>query len=262
MDQVQNLHPVRVDSAGDVDDLESPSPMDISVAKPQAHSLPVTSEEAELRVQELELAVDDLHRQSDAAADVHRKAVRRVRHRGVDPGGLDPEQLDARERDAEGNAAVLADLLGTRSDELVEAEAHAAQLRLPEPDTSSRMPPPGDLPTPAIPGRADVPPRLPPGPAVDISPSTAGFSTPVPPPLSPVAGNALDLLSSAGAPTEPPRWPLPGTDGGAVDTPYPPALPDTPLPGVDGSAGGPSYPAALADGPLPGAVGSAPDETH
>ena len=238
MDQVQNLHPVRVDSAGDVDDLESPSPMDISVAKPQAHSLPVTSEEAELRVQELELAVDDLHRQSDAAADVYRKAVRRVRHRGVDPGGLDPEQLDARERDAEGNAAVLADLLGTRSDELVEAEAHAAQLRLPEPDTSSRMPPPGDLPTPAIPGRADVPPRLPPGPAVDISPSTAGFSTPVPPPLSPVAGNALDLLSSAGAPTEPPRWPLPGTDGGAVDTPYPPALPSTPGSGVSGSAGG------------------------
>jgi hypothetical protein len=124
------------------------------------------------------------------------------------------------------------------------------------------MPPPGDLPTPAIPGRADVPPRLPPGPAVDISPSTAGFSTPVPPPLSPVAGNALDLLSSAGAPTEPPRWPLPGTDGGAVDTPYPPALPDTPLPGVDGSAGDSSYPAALADGPLPGAVGSAPDDTH
>ena len=150
MDPVQNLHHVSVDSAGDADDLESPSPMDISVTESQAHSLPVTSEEAELRVQELEAVVDDLHRQSDIAADVHRKAVRRVRHRGVDPGGLDAGQLDARERDAEGKAAVLADLLGTRSDELVEAEAHAAQLRLPEPDTSSRMPPPGDLSPPAI----------------------------------------------------------------------------------------------------------------
>jgi hypothetical protein len=121
MDQVQNLHPVRVDSAGDVDDLESPSPMDISVAKPQAHSLPVTSEEADLRVQELEAAVDDLHRQSGIAADVHRKAVRRVRHRGADPGGPNADELDARERDAEGKASVIAELLGTRSDELLDA---------------------------------------------------------------------------------------------------------------------------------------------
>ena len=148
----------------------------------------MASEEADLRVRELEAVVDDLHRQSDIVEEVHRLARRHIRHRGADADGLDAHELDARERDAEGKAAVIAELLGTRSDELLDAEAHAAQLRLPGPDPSRLGSSPDDLPSPSIVGTASVPPRPPPGSAVDISPSTAGFSTPVPSPLSPRRG--------------------------------------------------------------------------
>jgi hypothetical protein len=166
MELIQTLHPESADG------VESPSPMDLSVTGSQAHSLPAASEEADLRVREQEAAVDDLHRQSGIAEDVHRRAIRRVRHRGADPGGLDAHELDARERDAEGKATVIAELLGTRSDELQEAEARAAQLRQPEPDTSRRRPSPSDA-VSGDAGTADVPPRPPPGPAADVSPSTA-----------------------------------------------------------------------------------------
>ena len=105
MEPIHNLQPESADPSGVTDDFESPSPMDLSVTESQAHSLPAASEEADLRVRGLEAVVDDLHRQSGIAEEVHRRAIRRVRHRGADPGGLDAHELDARERDAEGKAA-------------------------------------------------------------------------------------------------------------------------------------------------------------
>jgi hypothetical protein len=190
-------------------------------------------------------------------------AKRRVRQRGADAGGPDEHELEAREREAEDRTAAISELLVTRSDELLDATAHAAELRLPRPGPSRPGPSSDDLPSPSIVGMAGVPPRLLSETAVDISPSTGGFSTPIPSSLSPVDGHAPDLLStSVGAPTEPPRSLLLGTDGGMVNTPYSPALPDTPLPGVANSTSSPSYPAAPADGPLPGTVDGTPGGTN
>ena len=175
-------------------------------------------------------------------------AKRRVRQRGADAGGPDEHELEAREREAEDRTAAISELLVTRSDELLDAKAHAAKLRLPRPGPSRPGPSSDDLPSPSIVGMAGVPPRLLSETAVDISPSTGGFSTPIPSSLSPVDGQAPDLLSTpVGAPTGPPHPPPLGATRGTVSTPYPPALPGAPLPGVAGSTSGPPYPAALAD---------------